>query len=63
MALCDYYVVQFVWALAGSAQGKVTECLALDYLIVRIHVPLECPPLTPLQFPPQGSARSLPLIG
>ena len=59
------YVIQFVWALAGSAQGKVTECLALDYLIVRIHVPLECPPLTPptLQFPPPGSARSSLLIG
>ena len=58
-------VVEFVWALAGSTLGKVTQCLAFDYLIVRIHVPLECPPLTPLplQFPPLGSARRRLLIG
>ena len=58
-------IVEFVWALAGSTLGKVTQCLAFDYLIVRIHVPLECPPLTPLplQFPPLGSARRRPLIG
>ena len=64
LLLLVVYIVQFVWALAESAQGKVTLCLALDYLIVRIHVlPLECPPLTPLPVSISELVRSLPLIG